>query len=193
MSIKDSEFNVIKSELEKIKQEKEGIQLKIENFDIAFKSLDKLLGCRITDKSKNGLGFQTYNVVPPPATLVYSTGSKDIPNEPKEYPDASLVKDRVSDNNDCLVESPVVIEKKISVPTIAKVEAVKPKQQEKPVRKTVRPRALNTARPRAVNTTRPNSTVFNAVTENQEFDGGYVTFGGEANGGRFTGKGTLKN
>nr|GEZ67469.1 hypothetical protein [Tanacetum cinerariifolium] len=55
--------------------------------------------------------------------------SEDIPNELKEYPDASLVKDRVSDNKYCSVESPVVVEKKIVVPTIAKVKVVKPKQQ----------------------------------------------------------------
>nr|GEX28557.1 putative reverse transcriptase domain-containing protein [Tanacetum cinerariifolium] len=63
---------------------------------------------------------------------------KDIPNELKEYPDAHLVKNRVSDNKDCLVESPVVVEKKTDVPTIAKVEVVRPKQQEKLVRKLVR-------------------------------------------------------
>ncbi|GKD14587.1 ribonuclease H-like domain-containing protein, partial [Tanacetum coccineum] len=81
---------------------------------------------------------------------------------------------------------------------------------------------VNTARPKAVNTARPNTAVVNAVMENQshpqkedkgyvdsgcsrhmtgnmsylsdfkEFDGGYVTFGGEAKGGRITGKGTLK-
>nr|GEY28968.1 hypothetical protein [Tanacetum cinerariifolium] len=34
-------------------------------------------------------------------------------------PDAPLVKDMVSDNKDCLVESPVVVEKKTVVPTIA--------------------------------------------------------------------------
>nr|GEV29208.1 uncharacterized mitochondrial protein AtMg00810-like [Tanacetum cinerariifolium] len=43
--------------------------------------------------------------------------------EPKESPDAPLVKDRVSDNKDCSVESPVVVEKKTVVSTIAKVEA----------------------------------------------------------------------
>ncbi|GKE18083.1 putative ribonuclease H-like domain-containing protein, partial [Tanacetum coccineum] len=81
---------------------------------------------------------------------------------------------------------------------------------------------VNTARPKAVNTARPNTTVVNAVRANQghpqkedqgyvdsgcsrhmtgnmsylsdfkEFDGGYVTFGGGAKGGRITGKGTLK-
>ncbi|GKD94566.1 putative ribonuclease H-like domain-containing protein [Tanacetum coccineum] len=64
--------------------------------------------------------------------------SKDIPNELKEYLDAPLVNDRVPDNKDCSVESLVMVEKKIVVPTIAKVEVVSPKQQEKPVRKTVK-------------------------------------------------------
>nr|GEU95488.1 hypothetical protein [Tanacetum cinerariifolium] len=204
MSIKDSKINVLKSELEKIKQEKEDIQIKIKNFDNASKSLDKFLGSQITNKRKNGLGFQSYNVVPPSATLIYNTGrcpppktdlsysglkefkqpefesyrpksceiesknaSKDIPNELKEYPVTPLFKDRVSDNKDFSVESPVVVEKKIGVPTIAKVEVVRPKQQEKPIRKTVRPKAINTARPKAVNTARPSPVVVNVVRANQ--------------------------
>ncbi|GJS27302.1 ribonuclease H-like domain-containing protein [Tanacetum coccineum] len=78
---------------------------------------------------------------------------------------------------------------------------------------------FNTARPRADNTVRPSPAVVNAIrghlqkddqryvdsecsrhmTGNMsylsdfiEFDGGYVTFGGGAKGGRITGKGTLK-
>nr|GEV43410.1 ribonuclease H-like domain-containing protein [Tanacetum cinerariifolium] len=69
---------------------------------------------------------------------LFQTLSEDIPNELKEYPVAPLVKDRVSNNKDCLVESLVVVEKKTVVLTIAKVEVVRPKQQETPVRKTVR-------------------------------------------------------
>nr|GEY01777.1 hypothetical protein [Tanacetum cinerariifolium] len=57
--------------------------------------------------------------------------SEDILNEPKESPDALLVKDRVSNNKDCLADSPVVVEKKIVVPILAKVKVVRPKQQEK--------------------------------------------------------------
>nr|GEW63380.1 hypothetical protein [Tanacetum cinerariifolium] len=64
--------------------------------------------------------------------------SKDIPNELWESSDAPLVKDRVSYNKDCSVESPVVVEKKIVVPTITKAEFVRPKQQEKTVRKPVK-------------------------------------------------------
>nr|GEZ91638.1 hypothetical protein [Tanacetum cinerariifolium] len=43
-----------------------------------------------------------------------------------------------ANNKDFSIESPEVVEKKIDVPTIPKVEVVRPKQQEKPVRKTVR-------------------------------------------------------
>nr|GEU77981.1 hypothetical protein [Tanacetum cinerariifolium] len=124
--------------------------------------------------------FQRYG--PKSCETESKNASEDIPNELKEYHDAHLVKDMVLDNKDCLVESPVVVEKKIVVPTIAKVEVVRPKQQEKPVRKTVRPRAINTTRPRAVNTARPNSVVVNAVRVNQE----------RTNSGRITSKGTLK-
>ncbi|GJU72736.1 putative ribonuclease H-like domain-containing protein [Tanacetum coccineum] len=73
-----------------------------------------------------------------------------------------------------------------------KIEFVRPKQQEKPVRKPVKlseitikgkgwPKAVNTARPKAVNTARPNSTVVNIVRANQghpqKEDQGYVDSG----------------
>ncbi|GJR54375.1 ribonuclease H-like domain-containing protein [Tanacetum coccineum] len=204
--------------------------------------------------------------------------SEDISNEVRESPDAPLVEELVSDDK---------LEKKIIFPTIAKIEFVRPKQQEKPVRKPrlMEPafyhqrekgesgnnytrvnynysakkthpsahrnmvpkavlmktglRSLNIARPvntahpkttvysarpmpKAINTTRPNSAVVNAVRANQghpqkedqgyvdsgcsrhmtrnmsylsdfkEFDGGYVTFGEGAKGGKIIGKGTLK-
>ncbi|GJT11549.1 putative ribonuclease H-like domain-containing protein [Tanacetum coccineum] len=146
-----------KSELEKLKQEKESNQLKIENFDNASKSLDKLIGSQITDKSRKGVGFVSYNVVPPPPTGLFSppkfdlsnsgleefqqpefegygpktskSVSEDISNEVRESPDAPLVKELVSDDK---------LEKKIVFPTVAKIEFVRPKQQEKPVRKPVK-------------------------------------------------------
>nr|GEY82933.1 ribonuclease H-like domain-containing protein [Tanacetum cinerariifolium] len=187
--------------------------------------------------------------------------SENIPNELKESTeikdtfDVPLVKKLVSDDN---------LEKKIVVPIDTKIEFVKAKQQEKPVRKpvkhaemyrsqgelqlpskgksvntarprpgttarpvnTVRTRPVNTVRPRPVNNARPNSSVVNAIRANQvndgnpqqmredqgyvdsrcsrhmtgnmsylldfkEFNRGYVTFRGGANGGRITGKETI--
>nr|GEY42957.1 ribonuclease H-like domain-containing protein [Tanacetum cinerariifolium] len=55
--------------------------------------------------------------------------SEDISNEVKESLDASLVKELVLDDK---------LEKKIVFPTVAKIEFVRPKQQEKPVRKPIK-------------------------------------------------------
>nr|GEW51119.1 putative ribonuclease H-like domain-containing protein [Tanacetum cinerariifolium] len=76
--------------------------------------------------------------------------SEDISNEVKESPNAPLVKELVSDDK---------FEKKTVFPTVAKIEFVRPKQQEKLVRKPVKPKAVTTAR--------PNSAVVNAVRVNQ--------------------------
>nr|GEV34062.1 hypothetical protein [Tanacetum cinerariifolium] len=107
--------------------------------------------------------------------------NKDIPNELKEQTDASLVKDRVSDNKDCPAESLVVVEKKTDVPTLTKVEFVSPKQQEKPVRKPIKYAEMYR-----------KQGIMSDLSDFIEFDGGYVTFGGRENGGRITGKRTLK-
>ncbi|GJU62441.1 ribonuclease H-like domain-containing protein [Tanacetum coccineum] len=146
-----------KNELEKLKQEKESNQLKIENFDNASKSLDKLIWSQITNKSRKGVGFVSYNAVPPPHTRLFSppnldlsysslkefqqpefkgygpktskSVSEDISNEVRESLDALLVEELVSDDK---------LEKKTVFPTIVKIEFVRSKQQEKPVRKLVK-------------------------------------------------------
>ncbi|GJW57312.1 retrovirus-related pol polyprotein from transposon TNT 1-94 [Tanacetum coccineum] len=204
ISYKDSEISELNSELEKLMQEKESNQLKIKKFDTASKSLDKLIGSQITDKSRKGVGFVSYNAVPPPPIRLFSpldldlsnsgleefqqpefegygpkiskSVSKDISNEVRKSLDAPLVKELVSD-----------------------VDKLK-----------------------VVNTARTNTSVVNAIRENQghlqqedqgyvdsgcsrhmtenmsylsdfkEFNRGYVTFGGGAKGGKITGIGTLK-
>ncbi|GJS73464.1 ribonuclease H-like domain-containing protein [Tanacetum coccineum] len=75
-------------------------------------------------------------------------------SEVRESPDAPLVEELVSNDK-----------KKIVFPTVAKIEFIRPKQQEKPVRKPVKNAEMY--RPKAVNTARPNSVVVNAVRENQ--------------------------
>ncbi|GJW51994.1 hypothetical protein Tco_0093345 [Tanacetum coccineum] len=157
ISYKDSEISVLKSELENLKQGKKSNQLKIEKFDNASKSLDKLIGSRTPDKSRKGLGFVSYNVVPPPPTGLFSpptidlsnsgleefqqpefegygpkiskSVSEDISNEVMKSPDAPLVEELVSNDK---------LEKKTVFPTIAKINFVTPQQQEKPVRKPVK-------------------------------------------------------
>ncbi|GKD34872.1 hypothetical protein Tco_1250381 [Tanacetum coccineum] len=146
ISYKDSKLSMLKSELEKLKQEKESNQLKIEKFDNASKSLDKLIGSQITDKSRKGVGFVSYNVVPPPPTGLFlppkfdlsnagleefqqpkfegyrpktnKSVSEDISSEVRESPDALLVKGLVSDDK---------LEKITVFPIVAKIEFVRPK------------------------------------------------------------------
>ncbi|GJZ82770.1 ribonuclease H-like domain-containing protein [Tanacetum coccineum] len=157
ISYKDSEISMLKSELEKLKQEKESNQLKIEKFNNASKSLDKLIGSQIPDKSRKGLGFISYNVVPPPLTGLFSPPNLYLSNSSlEEFQQPELkVWTRTSDK----------LEKKTIFPTVAKIEFVRPKQQEKPVRKPVKYAEMY--RPKAVNTARPNSAVVNAVRANQ--------------------------
>ncbi|GKE62153.1 hypothetical protein Tco_1512520 [Tanacetum coccineum] len=163
VACKDYEISVFKSEFEKVKQEKEGIEFKIEKFDNVSKSLDKLLGSHITDKSKKGLG---YNVVRLPHHLIYNAPTKldlsysglDEFNEPEfksygpkdsnlesninkksdnsqENTDDSLVKEQVTEKENSSIVSPLNVDKETIFPADKKIEFVKPKNNEKPVRK----------------------------------------------------------
>ncbi|GJX98451.1 ribonuclease H-like domain-containing protein [Tanacetum coccineum] len=157
ISYKDSELSMLKSELEKLKQEKESNQLKIENFENASKSLDKLIRSQITDKSKKGVGFVSYNAVTPPPTGLFSPPKFDLSNYglkefqrpeferygPKTSKSVSeKISKEVRESSDTLLVEKLVsddkLEKKTGSPTVAKIEFVRPKQQEKPIRKLVK-------------------------------------------------------
>ncbi|GKF54634.1 hypothetical protein Tco_0164974, partial [Tanacetum coccineum] len=126
-------------------QEKESNQLKIENFHNASKSLEKLIGSQISDKSRKGLGFVSYNVVLPPPIGLFLPPNLDLSNSglekfqqpefkgygPKtsknvsantsnkvrESPDTPMVEKLVSDDK---------LEKKTVFPIVAKIEFVRP-------------------------------------------------------------------
>ncbi|GJR92246.1 putative ribonuclease H-like domain-containing protein [Tanacetum coccineum] len=168
VACKDYEINVLKTEFEKVKQEKEGIEFKIEKFDKASKDLDKLLESQITDKSKKGLGYSVIPPPHPliynrPKKLDLSYSGLDEFKEPefkgygtenskkesnvvcdkksddsKENSDNSLVKEQVSKDTSSFVESSFNVDKETVFPVDKKVESVKPKNHEKPVKKSVR-------------------------------------------------------
>nr|GEV07796.1 hypothetical protein [Tanacetum cinerariifolium] len=62
----------------KISKEKDDLGVKIENFENASQSLNKLIGSQITDNSKRGLRYVSYNVVPPPHTRRFSPSRIDL-------------------------------------------------------------------------------------------------------------------
>ncbi|GKA25087.1 putative ribonuclease H-like domain-containing protein [Tanacetum coccineum] len=163
VACKDYEIGVLKSGVEKLSR-KEGIEFKIEKFDNASKCLDKLLGSQITDKSKKGLG---YSAVPLPHPIIYNRPTKlnlsysglDEFKEPEftgygpkddkiesnivcdkksdENSNDSLVKEQVSEETSSFVESPLNVDKETVFHAAKKVEFVKPKNNEKPVKKSV--------------------------------------------------------
>ncbi|GJU08898.1 ribonuclease H-like domain-containing protein [Tanacetum coccineum] len=132
VACKDYEINVLKSEFEKVKQEKEGIEFKIEKFDNASKSLNKLLESLITDKHPE---FKSYGSKDSKleSNIVCDTKSDDS----KENSDDSLVKEQVSEDTSSFVESPLNVDKETVFLVDKKIEFVKPKNHEKPVKKSV--------------------------------------------------------
>nr|GEX90340.1 putative ribonuclease H-like domain-containing protein [Tanacetum cinerariifolium] len=66
------------SELEKINNEKNALDVKIGKFTNVSQSLDKLIGSQITDNGKSGLGYVSYNVVPPSHTERFSPPRIDL-------------------------------------------------------------------------------------------------------------------
>ncbi|GJS52399.1 hypothetical protein Tco_0625761 [Tanacetum coccineum] len=108
-----------------IAQKKDDIQLNVDKFEHAYKSLNKLIECQIVDKCKKGLGYENYNAVPPPYTRNFMpptpglsfTGLDEFVNEPvvenckamssekepkvvRKYDDALIIKEWVLDDEE---------------------------------------------------------------------------------------------
>ncbi|GJS26250.1 ribonuclease H-like domain-containing protein [Tanacetum coccineum] len=62
----------------KIVQKKDGIQLNVDKFEHASKSLNKLIECQIVDNCKKGLGYENYNAVLPPYTGNFMPPTPDL-------------------------------------------------------------------------------------------------------------------
>ncbi|GJS48222.1 hypothetical protein Tco_0598343 [Tanacetum coccineum] len=145
----------LRKKLEIVQKEKDGIQLNVDKFEHASKSLNKLIECQIVDNCKKGLGYENYNAVPPPYTGNFMpptpdlsfTGLDEFVNEPvvenckamsseeepkvvRKYDDAPSIEEWVSDDEE-EDESQPKTEKKSVRPSIVKKEFVKSKQQKK--------------------------------------------------------------
>ncbi|GJY71942.1 hypothetical protein Tco_0475645 [Tanacetum coccineum] len=137
----------LRKKLEKIQKEKDSIQFNVDKFENASKSLDKLIECQIVDNCKKGLGYERYNAVPPPYTGNFMpptsdlsfTGLDEFVNKPvvRKSTDAPITEDWVLDSEEENA-SQTKTQKKTVKPSIARTEFVKPKQQERTARKTVK-------------------------------------------------------
>ncbi|GJS15364.1 hypothetical protein Tco_0409836 [Tanacetum coccineum] len=68
----------LRKKLETVQKEKYGIQLNVDKFKHASKSLNKLIECQIVDNCKKGLGYENYNAVPPPYTGNFMPPTPDL-------------------------------------------------------------------------------------------------------------------
>nr|GEW21128.1 putative ribonuclease H-like domain-containing protein [Tanacetum cinerariifolium] len=130
----------LKKKLEIAQKEKDGIQLNVDKFEHASKSLNKLIDCQILDNCKKRLGYENYNAVLPPYTGNFMpstpnlsfTGLDEFLNKPvvekckaksskeetnvvRKNDDALIIKEYVSDNKEEDVSQPK-IEKNSSGP-----------------------------------------------------------------------------
>ncbi|GJW45009.1 putative ribonuclease H-like domain-containing protein [Tanacetum coccineum] len=118
---KDIAIRELKKKLEIAQKEKDGIQFNVDKFENASKSLNKLIENKFVNKPivKN----RKYD--------------KEVSKVVMKSNDSPIIEDWVSDSKEENV-SQTKTKKKIVKPSIAKIEFVKPKQQEKTARKTVK-------------------------------------------------------
>nr|GEV33492.1 hypothetical protein [Tanacetum cinerariifolium] len=146
-------------------------------------TIDKFIGSKITDNSKKGLGYHVVPPPHPliyngPTKLDLSYSGLDEFKEPefkgygprdsklesninhdkksddsKEYSDDSFVKEQVSEDTSSFVESPLNVDKETAFSVDKKIKFFKPKNHDKPVRKSVRPyiAQVNTVREKQLN------------------------------------------
>nr|GEW25243.1 hypothetical protein [Tanacetum cinerariifolium] len=120
--------------LELAQKEKDNIQLTVDKFENASKSLNKLIDNQIVDNYKKGLGYENYNDVPPPYTGNFKPQKPDLSSGLDKFANKPVVE---NNNEDEEMIQPK-FEQKIVKTSIAKIEFVKLKQPKKKARKTVK-------------------------------------------------------
>ncbi|GJW17015.1 putative ribonuclease H-like domain-containing protein [Tanacetum coccineum] len=170
------------SDSEKLKKEKEDNLLKINNYDNATKSLDKVIGSRLVDNNKKGLW---YNVVPPPLTSLFVPPSIDLSHSGIEkFKEPEFVGYGVKGDKNVSEISSVETKKTSDAPIIE--DWVSDCKEDKIVSKVVK----------SVNVQQKLSMLMNLgmlvkslgnksfLTNYQEYDGGFVAFVGSSKGGK---------
>nr|GEV76542.1 hypothetical protein [Tanacetum cinerariifolium] len=130
----------LRKKLEIAQKEKDGIQLNVDKFKHASKSLNKLIEYQIADNCKKGLGYKNYHVVLPPyignsmpptpdlsfigldefvnKLVVENCKAKSNEEEPKvvrKKDDAPIIKEWVSDNKEEDVSQPKIKKKTMRI------------------------------------------------------------------------------
>nr|GEV76308.1 hypothetical protein [Tanacetum cinerariifolium] len=202
-SFKDSKINALNIQIEKLKKEKESNQIKINNFKNASKSLDKLIGSQMYNKSRKGVEF-------PPPTGLFSPPTIDLFNSGlEEFQQPEFEGYGFKANKTVLTKSDIV---PISAARQSSSRAAAPKNR---VTSVVGDQGINVVKSSACWVWRPKSKgdpqddlkdtrIFDSgctwhmtgnksyLTDYQEYDRGFVAFGGSSKGGKITGKGKIR-
>nr|GEW72908.1 hypothetical protein [Tanacetum cinerariifolium] len=159
------------------------LKVEIQIGEIAIRELRKKL--EIAQKEKDGIQLNV-------RIVKLSLVKKSLV---RKNDDAAIIEEWVSDNEEEDVSQPK-IKKKTVRPSIAKIEFVKSKQQEKTTRKTVKQGnpQVNLQDQRVIDSrcSRHMTQNMSYLTDNEEIDGAYVAFGGNPKGGKITRKYTIK-
>nr|GEW31888.1 hypothetical protein [Tanacetum cinerariifolium] len=78
IQIEEITIRELRKKLEITQKEKDGIQLNVDKFEHASKSLNKLIECQTVDNCKKGLGYENYNEVSPPYTENFMPPTPDL-------------------------------------------------------------------------------------------------------------------
>nr|GEV40835.1 retrovirus-related Pol polyprotein from transposon TNT 1-94 [Tanacetum cinerariifolium] len=78
IQMKEIAIRELRKKLEIAQNEKDGIQVNVDKFEHASKSLKKLIECQMVDNCKKGLGYENYNAVPPPYTRNFMPPTPDL-------------------------------------------------------------------------------------------------------------------
>nr|GEY05676.1 ribonuclease H-like domain-containing protein [Tanacetum cinerariifolium]GEY06767.1 ribonuclease H-like domain-containing protein [Tanacetum cinerariifolium] len=175
---RDNALTELRKKFEKAEKERDDLKLTLEKFENSSKNLGKLLDSQVCNKFKTGVGFDSQvfdsqNSVP----TVVINDAKPSESKPKSFSEP-IVKDWVSHSED---EKETETKSKQRKPSFAKVEFVKPNEQVKTPRESVKQEEHS----KQAKHLRKDS------QSPREIDGGYVSFGGDPKRGKITGKGKI--
>ncbi|GJS78690.1 ribonuclease H-like domain-containing protein [Tanacetum coccineum] len=152
--------------------------LRINKFENASKSLNKLKECQINDNCKKGLGYEKYNAVPPPYTGNFMPPTPDLSlTGLDKFVNKPIVENRKSDE-----EVSKVVRKSDDSPIIEDWVSVSEEENGNPQMDLQDQGVIDSG------CSRHMTGNMSYLTDYKEIDGGYVTFGGNPKDGKITRK-----
>ncbi|GJU71228.1 putative ribonuclease H-like domain-containing protein [Tanacetum coccineum] len=144
----------------------------------------ELIECQIADNCKKGLGYENYNVVPPPYTGNFMPSTPDLPFTGLD----EFVNEPVVENSKTMSskEEPKVVRKCNDAPSIEEWVLDDEEEDDNPQMDLQDQGVIDSG------CSRHMTKNMSYLTDYEEIDGGYVAFGGNPKGGKITRKCTIK-